>query len=242
MKRFFAALMMAGATLLTTGCATVTPQVAVGSKFWENRQGTIAISQAAIPAPAAFQEGSQGLLDVAINQGMASDLNKHLQTLSTARAAAIPDNFSRLLTDRGFSVKKLDKPVDESALPDFKQASGTGGVYAKKDYRSLKSEGVDRLLVIQVKRSGTARPYYGFIPLAGPSVVFDVTGQLIDLSTNELLWNHDGTNRALVPDPWDQPPTFGNITASLTEQMEKGSAAFERTFFAEPSQAQATSR
>lgn len=233
MRRILAAMSVAAAVLLTSGCASVTPQMSVNSKFWQNRQSTIGIAQTTTPAATAHMEGQQGLLDVAINQGMASDLNKKLETVETTRANNIPSNFAKLLTDRGFSVKTLAAGFDDSKLPDFKKESGSSGYFAAKDYRGLKSEGIERLLVVKVRRVGTARPYYGFIPLGGPSAVFDVSGQLVDLNTNELLWNNDSTSRTVVPDPWDQPPSFDNIVNAVRQEMEKGSTAFERRFFTE---------
>lgn len=241
MKKMLATVAMVGAVLLTAGCANVTPQVAVSSKFWENRQGTVGVVQTKLPTPGAFQEGAQGLLDVAINQGMASEMNKQIQAANLDRANAISDNFVKRLSDRGFTVKKLDTALDDSKLPDFKKEGSATGVFAKKDYRGLKSEGVERLLVVNVKRVGTVRPYYGFIPLGGPSAVFDVSGQLIDLNTNELLWNHDASTRAAITDPWDQPPAFTNVLNGIRQEMEKGSTSFERNFFMDATTAKVSS-
>lgn len=233
MKRLIAAMAMAGSALVMTGCANITPQLNVQSKFWENRQGTVGIAQATVPAAAAHMEGQQGLLDIAINKGMAGDLSTMLEKFDTQRAVAIQDNFVKRLGDRGFTTQKLSTSFDDSTLPNFEGESKNGMHFAKKDYRGMKKDGVDRLLVIKVRRLGTARPYYGFIPLGGPAPVFDVSGQLIDLETNELLWNHDAVNRGQVVENWDAPPEFNSIVLSLKEQIEKGSTAFERQFFVE---------
>jgi hypothetical protein len=54
----------------------------VDAGFWSQKQTRVGVARVAAPSAAAFKEGPQGLLDVAINGSMASDLERHLATLA----------------------------------------------------------------------------------------------------------------------------------------------------------------
>jgi hypothetical protein len=229
MKRIILAL-CAGASVLLGGCAVPYKPIELEQSFWQERQVVIGVVSSAVPPVEAHMAGAQGLLDIAINKGNASKMVDQMKKLSVERVTVIPANFADGLGRRGFKVMKLD-PIDPAKLPEFKPAANPE-LYASRDFQSLKEKGLDRVLFVNVQRIGTIRSYQGFIPLGAPRAVFGVTGQLIDVKTNKLLWHNRYETQAAIAEPWDQEPDFPNVSAAVTKNMIEGAAQFERSLFA----------
>ncbi len=108
----------------------------------------------------------------------------------------------------------------------------------ERDVRALaQREDLDVLLLVSVRRFGTIRPYYGFIPLGAPKGFFEVVGQMVDLKTNQLLWQtviKEADAQVAVAEPWDQPPEFPNVDAAILQAIENGKAFLLKEFFAAP--------
>lgn len=231
MKRIISAVAVTALALLASGCVTVTPPISLKPEFWQQRQGTIGVVMQGVTPMDMYAAGQQGLLDVAISRGANSALIDTLRAADTPRLKQIPVNIEKQFAARGFTVKMLDKPVEIDKLPDF---TGDATTHAKKDFRGLKQAGIDRILLINVPRAGIQRGYYGFIPLGGPSTTVTIVGQMVDLSTNQLLWNQTTAGSDPIPDPWDAPPEFENVVKAVTQTKERIAAEFERGLFAPP--------
>lgn len=216
------------------GCASVTKPVSLKSNFWENKQQSIGVATTASGLPTATLTGSQGLLDYAINKGNAKSLIAHLEKLELPKLKDIPNDFATQLQSRGFNVKKIEQAIDNTKLSKFSGKSETAQ-FAEFDYRNLKLEGIDRLLLISVDRVGTTRNYYGFIPTGPPQADLALKGQLIDLNTNELLWYTNDISALPIAEPWEQP-NFENVTTSVKTNVDQGIEKFEQSFFAGPVQ------
>jgi len=232
MKRLIA---FAFLTSFLSGCATVTKPVTLNPSFWENRQQNIGVAVTAAKPPTAYMLGNQGLLDIVINRANAKDLIAYLEKLDVPRLKAISQDFVTQLQARGFNVKVIDQPIDNEKLAKFSGTSDKQS-FSDIDYRSFKSEGIDRLIVISVDRVGTSRNYYGFIPTNSPQADLALSGKLVDLHNNELLWYAKEENKLPVSEPWDQPTSFENITAAIQLNAEQSSEKFEQSFFAGPVQ------
>lgn len=214
-----------------TGCAGVQYKpVAVDPGFWQDRQSVIGVAAEKMPDADAHMLGAQGLLDVAINRGNAGQLIEQLKRLDVGRAAAIPDNLASALARRGFKVEKL-ATLDISALPEFKPDANPEA-YGPRDFRGLRSKGIERLLLVTVEKIGTMRNYYGFIPTSAPRALFAVKGQLVDLKTNRLIWYDRHETTAAIPEPWDQEPNFPNVSTAVLKNMAEGAGLLERSLFA----------
>lgn len=204
----------------SSGCATIKPSVPFSQDFWNEKDKTVAIVVEQLPEPDYLTQGQQGLLDLAINEGANSTLNDYLHELDISEFQGIADEFRTLFESQGLSV--VTQEVD-AKLPDLRGFNGGGGTnpFADYDYRPLKSKfQADRLLLIKVLRAGVVRPYYGFIPTGEPLANFVVEGRVIDLETNRLLWRVHFDEKLGIQEPWDEPPSFPNVTTAFFKTME----------------------
>lgn len=233
-----------GAALLASACAP--SRITVKPEFWQDRQARIGVALTPRPDAGAHKVGAQGLLDMAINAGMASDLKAHLQTLSIADFVAVRDRFAQELARRGMNVVVLPDLVDPTKFPEWGEEPPKVENLYERNLASLRAEQkLDAIVLLQVRRYGTIRSYYGFIPLSAPAGFFEAKGQMVDLRTNALLWQTQMTEQqASVPaeGDWDQPPSYPNLTAALRTAIGKGSEFLWKEYFFPDGPAQTPAR
>ncbi len=218
--------------LLMPGCAPIKQKpVSLDSGFWQEPKIVIGVAVEPIPQTDAYFLGNQGLLDIAINSSNAKPMVERLKSIDIQRGALIADNLANRLIARGFSVKRLEQTVDAKNYPERK-SSANPEQFALRDFSALKKEGVDRLLLVTVERIGTERNYYGFIPQGPPRAIFTVKGQLVDLSTQKLLWFQREDDGTPISEPWDQAPDFPNVVEAVVANMDDAAGRFEHSFFA----------
>jgi uncharacterized protein (UPF0335 family) len=222
--------------LLLTGCATAQKPVSLSPSFWENRQQTVAVAVTTSTPPTATMLGQQGLLDIIVNRGNAKSLIEFLEKMEIARLKNVAKEFADQLTARGFRVKTIEEPIDVSKLDKFSGSEGGDISFAKLDFRKFKADDADKLVVISINRVGTVRNYYGFIPLDAPQADLSLTGQMVDLSNNQLLWYTVENKTMPIPEPWDQAPTFENVSGAVLANVDQGLESFQQSFFAGPVQ------
>ena len=218
------------------GCVGMQHKIDMDPKFWSNKDQVIGVAVAKLPTPKTMKTGSQGLIDILINDANASDLDKHLATIDLSSIEAMSDKIVSYLNGKNISAKKIDDPIDIEALKelaeiDSSQTAG-GKIFADRDYRALKDQyQVDKLLLITVKHIGTMRSYYGFIPTSAPVGSSQVTGTIINLSDNQLEWSQSATQN--VPNPeseWDVPPNFPGLTKATMSAYEQSQQMLLNTF------------
>jgi hypothetical protein len=227
------ALAALGAALFTSACAPT--KLTVKPEFWQDREARIGVALAPRPEAGAHKVGAQGLLDMAINAGMASDLKAHLRKVDMGEFDAIRDRFVEELQKRGMNVVALPGVIDPAAYPKRAEDAPQLENAYERDLAALRAEKkVDALILLQVRRYGTIRSYYGFIPLSAPQGFFEVRGQMVDLETGVLVWQSQiPEKQATVPaaGDWDQPPDYPNLTAALRSAMASGSEFLWKEFF-----------
>ena len=205
--------------LSLSGCITVTPNFAVKQQFWSDKSKKIGVVIGDMPQPKAHKGGNQGLLDIAINDANASDLDAHLQSLDVSKISTVAVKITKYLKSKGLSVKHIKNNLDLKSLKPFEAENDDAKkiYYPSEDYRSLKAQyGVDKLIVINIVRVGTIRDYYGFVPLGEPSGLSHLGGYAVNLSNNQLEWKqtvihqtpHNSTD-------WDTPPQFDSLTKAM---------------------------
>jgi hypothetical protein len=225
MKRIVFSVLLLSMALLT-GCAIQGP-VPLDKAYWTNKPESVGVIVAKLPPATAHKQGSQGLLDLAINSAMAGPLEKHLSALKldefreTGRVVA--NHFSR----QGIPTMFIDEELDVTKVPKVKKApKGTTTL----DFASLKAKyNVDHLVVLEAVAAGTVRSYYGFVPLTAPQGYFACRGTLVDLKDNKILWYANSTQQIVVEDPWDQADeAFPHVTSAFYRALEAGKTGLIR--------------
>jgi hypothetical protein len=232
MRRAAASLCLLVVVLLTATCASTVP---LQSNFWNRKGATVVVALATLPEAHAHRLGSEMLLDLAINKSLAQKLDTRMREVAPTLLKSVTDSFVKRLQERGFVAKKAGEPMAVDALQNFSASRGQTHPFGR-DVRPLAQKyNADMLLLITVQRYGTLRKYYGFIPLGAPKALFDVRGQMIDLKTNELLWQtstSDDQATVAVEGEWSEPPDYRNLVAALEKAVPQSMAHLERQFFA----------
>ncbi len=207
---------------ILTGCVNQ-QNVPLKSDFWNQRAQKVVVVNNQKITPALYQEGQEGLLDIAINSVMTDKFSQHLKSSNMNWYRSLRNDFA--LTLKNHHIKNsLAKDINIVALPNYRNKSDKTKVYANKDYTVLSAKlPGDKLLAIQVAQFGAIRAYYGFIPLGPPRAIVSLQGRLVNLHTNELLWRN--TTRVLlgVEGKWDQPPNYSNFDRTLKNALNTAS-------------------
>jgi uncharacterized membrane-anchored protein len=211
--RFFALLTVA----FSTGCATIQPPVSMSKDFWHSNGKTVAVNYVPLDRPSFYMEGDVRLLDYAIISAATANLSSHLKTLDSTDFDLVKDEVKLALEQQGFQVVVLEEPIDPEKLDSFSDPNSDDHIYfARKDYTPYQEKlNIDFLLNLRVSRMGVARMYHGFLPLADPRGIFDVHGEVIDLTSNKLLWYQDISESVSSNGNWDEPPSFPGLTNSF---------------------------
>jgi hypothetical protein len=226
MKRVVLSLLLLSMAVLT-GCATQGP-VALDKSYWVNKPESVGVIIAKTPNVGSHKRGAQGLLDMAINNAMASGIDKHLNSLKLDEFREAGQVIASHFSGQGVPTKFIEEEIDLSTVSKVKKApKGTTSL----DFAALKSKyGVDHLVVLEVLAAGTIRSYYGFIPLTAPQGYFMCKGTLVNLQDNKILWLGTGTKEVIVDEPWDQEATaYPHVTSAFYQALEGAKTDLLRT-------------
>jgi len=207
-------------SLLTlSSCATITPNFSVKQDFWNDKTKVIGVAIGDMPNPTTHKSGSQGLLDMAINNANAGDLETHLNSLDVSKINNVADKITAYLKGKGLRVKRISERVDIESLKEVEAQNDDAKkvYYGSRDYSPLKNKyGIDKIVLINIVRIGTIRNYYGFIPLGAPKGLSHLGGYIINLDTNQLEWKQSVVQTAPnAGGEWDTPPNFDGLTDSM---------------------------
>lgn len=216
--------------VLLAGCEKTIP---LQGSFWQKKDAKIGVVVKHTEAYAYRDGGGEGLLDMAINEAMAAELKTHLRQIDLSGFDLVLDRFARKLREQGFTVKRFDEKINFDKFPKFE---GSGDNRLDRDLRGLaEKDELDLLLLLSVERLGTIRPYWGFIPLGPPKALVQAKRRLVNLRTNELMWQtriKEDDSRVAVEGDWDQPPRYPNLTRAVQKAIDQATQHLERAFFA----------
>jgi hypothetical protein len=203
--------------VLLTGCATPQPPVPMDQAFWNEKQERIGVAYTQVPAPTVILTGQQGLLDYAVNSGMASGLRAKVETWDASSLREIPQQVSVLLRDKGYSVVKLDEPINVEALKKVSEKTG----FTARDFQPLKAQNqIDKLVLFSFASVGTTRSYYSVAPTSVPVAQVVVTTYVIDLDDNRMLFYQPKVFSRAADGEWDEGPEFPNLTNAFYQALD----------------------
>jgi len=239
MKRSLLSVLLLSMAVLT-GCAIQGP-VPLDKAYWTNKPESVGVVVTKLPPVTTHKVGSQGLLDMAINNAMAGPLEKHLSALKLDEFRESGYVIEKHFAKQGVPVKFIEEELDLTKLPKVKKApKGTTAL----DFASLRNKyGVDQLVVLEAIAAGTVRSYYGFVPLNAPQGYFAGRGTLVDLKDNKIHWLANTTQQVVVEDPWDEEESgYPHVTNAFYRALEAGKTGLIRDLVGTGDQAVSSNR
>jgi hypothetical protein len=224
-------LLLAAAWL--TGCASPQLPIALEDTLWSERDKTIGVAVVELPKPTVQLTGNQGLLDLAINTGLAAGLRSKVETWELAGMETVPQQLVDELNTRGYKAKAL-APIK---LSDFKE-SGTKLGYAKHDFTPLRQQQVDKLILITLNVAGTQRSYYSIVPTSDPLTQLGGLTQIIDLTDNRLAFYQTFASVRAADGEWDEGPDYPNLTNAFYQALDESEQSILAPFRAQTLSAQ----
>jgi hypothetical protein len=199
---------------ILTGCAP--SNVPLPDSFWQDNKQSITIVTVKAPTPGLSQEGMLGVLNYAINSGINSDLDKYLAQADLAWYNALPNDFATKMRKHDINVKIYGNKLASSP----------------SNYASLKGQiNTDKVLILRLVGYGAERQYNGSIPMGKPKGYCELTGDLVDLNTNKVLWHYNASISEPINGEWDQPPAYPNLTAAMKQAVAVAQDELLDSFF-----------
>lgn len=176
-------LPLALASLAMASCYGPKP---VDPAFVANRQQKVAVITMTAPAASVHHVGSQGLLDLALNQAMATGGRRELADYpAQAKLDEAGKRFAKRLSGYGYKATHLaDHPTYKEINPatakptTAKPVPGTGSYLA----------GYDAAVFLSMPAVGRAKHVYAFIPLSGSNAIAPMQGTMYSTRDQQLLW------------------------------------------------------
>ncbi len=213
-------------TLLLAGCAQ---NIDLNHQFWKNGTQTLIVAAAKLPKATLNQEGPNDESVVWSNDILTYKFRHYLQSIRLDSIRLLPKEFVKRLRAKNIKTKLYSKEINVARLPN---ASEFYPGYATKDYRPLARKlGQHNLLIISVNEIGAERLYYGLIPMEEPNAVCELTGQIIDLDTNQILWRYTAKYFIPIKGKWNQPPNYLNFAKALKSAITNAKQDLLDDFF-----------
>lgn len=226
--------MVAVVLLYLTGCATF-QNVPHQKSFWTDTTQSIGVAVAPVAKPSTHKTGNQGLLDIAINNSMAGDLDTQLSTQNknvVAKANELADKLTEYLNSKNFkAVRVTDTVKDWTVDADSEVAEGKKPQTDPEVIKLEQKYKINKLVLITYSAVGTIRSYYGFIPTGSPAGYANINGKLINLSNNKIEW----AQMAVMQSPnttadWDEPPKFPGLTKAMENAITSANQTLYNSF------------
>jgi hypothetical protein len=230
----FRSICLSVVSALIAACATPPAStIVLPSSFWQEKAGKIGVVMVELPKGAVHMVGPQDALDRAIANAADAPLRSYLERVRPGEFQQITEAFSARLRAQGYTVSVVAEPM-ELGQYDRLRAKDAAKLADRDVTQILGKYGVDRLLLLSVDRFGAFRDYFVFVPTAAPLAMFQVRGELIDLTNNQILWRASTAqkqNLVAIEGNWDQPPDYPNLTQAIRRAEHDAVVYLQNAFF-----------
>lgn len=225
-------LMMSFVLLVLQGCVAMKPTT-LPENFWKEHGRKVAVNVENLPKPTSTKLGSQGLLDAAINEAMSNGWDAHVESMVFEPYSELSEQFVTKLNKLGFEATPTQLKL--TGLPPYKAtpAQKKVAVFNQDLSKAPDLKDKDYLLLVSVRAFGTARSYYGFVPLSDPNGYFTGYITVVDVKSNEIKWWKDVVVNKATEKPWDQAPAYPNLSQAIDQAVEQSKQSFLDELFAE---------
>lgn len=200
---------------LLMGCAQPR-NVQLSENFWQDQSQKIAVASFKAPEPQMHRVGNEGLLDLAINNAMNSNMNKALKRADMNWYNNMSTQFATRLKEQ-----KIHTSISEQQFKNDKK---------NREIILRQAEG-DKVLTLELRAVGARRTYYGFIPTGAPEAYCLLVGELIDPKDKKVLWRHESEIIHPIQGAWDQSPNYPNFTSALNVAVNEAKQELLDSFF-----------
>lgn len=224
---------MALLIVLLAGCATVPEKtIVLPESFWQKKDVKIGVAMVASPKGAEHMVGPQDELDRAIARKIDARLASYLESVQPREFGQIAQTFAERLRGMGYTASVIAEPLSSqhAALETKGSTTAVDGILTPIRTKY----GIDRLLLLSIDRFGAVRDYFVFVATAAPQATFQVRGELIDLTSNTMLWRVSmAENQNVIPieGEWNQPPDYPNLTQAIRRAEHDALVFLENAFF-----------
>jgi hypothetical protein len=222
-------LPLAIASLALASCFGPKP---VDPAFKANRQQKVAVITMQAPVASVHHVGSQGILDHALNQAMATGGRRELADYpSQAKLDEAGKQFAKRLSSHGYKATHLTvHPTYKDINPAIAKPTAAKPIPGTSSYLA----GYDAAVFLSMPAVGRAKVVYAFIPLSGSSAIAPMQGTMFSTADQKLLWRspmpvvNPGNGVAIDGD--GKEPLFRAIDAALKGSSDQVQGHFFNGF------------
>lgn len=207
--------------VLLSGCATKRENMKIPQAVLEKPTAIVITQISGLEEPTYYKSGSQGLLDLAVNDLITDSMQDKIKEID---AASVTENqyyqpMGKNFDDRSFKVTRITAPLDREKL---RPAPVDEAQYAPYDFRFLKNKhGVEWALILDPHAFGVERSYYSIVPTGAPTGFANISVYLVNLKDNSIAGLYKASVNEAVEGEWDAPPEYLVLTAASKKALGK---------------------
>ena len=212
------------------GVSCMNPQP-VDAAFKANRKQKIAVVTLVAPKATVHHVGSQGLLDLALNQACSVKGRKRLEDYpSQTRLDDVGRTFAKRLIDYGYKAEVVGQHPDQK---DFAPMMAEPSASKPLPGRDTYLKGYDAALFIAMPVVGQVQMVYGFIPLSNRNGTALFHGAMFSTSEQKRLYRSPFGAVLAAPgcDVQGDKENMDNIYRAVDKAVQYAAGLLEKDFF-----------